>query len=244
MLGIATAYARLNRSEPNCGNGYVWVGKSLGPWPGFLTGWVTVVGIRHLLRLHQRDHGLGRCLIFANKAGLHSLAGIALDPTSTAVSHRRRPGDPPRPSPSWPSPACGRATRLQFALLVFEYAVLLVFCGWALVTGGHAVLAVWFNPFEISSGTPSPRAWSSRCSSSGAGTRPSASPRRRRAPSDAARGGFIALFAMLGLFLFASVAFQREMSLAELVRTAPRRCRTSATELAAEPLGHACPWSR
>jgi amino acid transporter len=44
VLGIATAYARLNRSEPNCGNGYTWVGKTLGPWPGFLTGWVTIVG--------------------------------------------------------------------------------------------------------------------------------------------------------------------------------------------------------
>src|SRR5919198_4016924 len=44
ILGIALAYARLNRSEPNCGNGYTWVGRSIGPWPGFLTGWVVVVG--------------------------------------------------------------------------------------------------------------------------------------------------------------------------------------------------------
>src|SRR6478735_6532751 len=32
ILGIASGYARLNRVEPNCGNSYVWVGRSLNPW--------------------------------------------------------------------------------------------------------------------------------------------------------------------------------------------------------------------
>lgn len=31
ILGIAGAYSRLNRVEPNAGNGYVWVGRSLTP---------------------------------------------------------------------------------------------------------------------------------------------------------------------------------------------------------------------
>jgi len=44
MIGIAGAYARLNRSEPNCGAGYTWVGRTLGPWLGFLAGWIPVVG--------------------------------------------------------------------------------------------------------------------------------------------------------------------------------------------------------
>jgi amino acid transporter len=56
-----------------------------------------------------------------------------------------------------------------------------------------------------------------------------------KSPGDAARGGLIALFAMLGLFLFASVAFQREMSLAELVRNGPQALPYLGEKLAAEP---------
>jgi amino acid transporter len=173
-------------------------------------------------------------LAFANKAGLRSLAGIALDPTSTGVCT-----------------AVGlvillaltvlavtgvrSATRFQFALLVFEYAVLLGFCGWALVTGDHAVSLSWFNPFEISSGTHFAQGmvlavfffwgWDAAFSVN----------EETKDPGDSARGGLIALFAMLGLFLFASVAFQREMSLAELVRNGPQALPYLGEKLAAEP---------
>ncbi|WP_030677675.1 APC family permease [Streptomyces cellulosae] len=233
VLGIATAYARLNRSEPNCGNGYVWVGKALGPWPGFLTGWVTLVGSVIFCAYTSAIMG-SVVLIFANKAGLRSLAGIDLDPTSTGVTT-----------------AVGlvillaltalavtgvrAATRFQFALLIFEYAVLLAFCGWALITGDHAVSLSWFNPFEISSGTAFAQGmvlavfffwgWDAAFSVN----------EETKSPGDAARGGLIALFAMLGLFLFASVAFQREMSLAELVRNGPQALPYLGEKLAAEP---------
>ncbi|MGX1365665.1 amino acid transporter [Streptomyces canus] len=233
VLGIATAYARLNRSEPNCGNGYVWVGKSLGPWPGFLTGWVTLVGSVIFCAYTSAIMG-SVVLAFANKAGLHSVAGIALDPTSTGVTT-----------------AVGlvillaltalavtgvrAATRFQFALLVFEYTVLLAFCGWALITGDHALSLSWFNPFEISSGTSFAQGmvlavfffwgWDAAFSVN----------EETKSPGDAARGGLIALFAMLGLFLFASVAFQREMSLAELVRNGPQALPYLGEKLAAEP---------
>ncbi|MFJ9147612.1 APC family permease [Streptomyces sp. NPDC102270] len=233
VLGIATAYARLNRSEPNCGNGYVWVGKSLGPWPGFLTGWVTLVGSVIFCAYTSAIMG-SVVLAFVNKAGVHSLAGIALDPTSTGVTT-----------------AVGlvillgltalavtgvrAATRFQFALLVFEYTVLLAFCGWALITGDHALSLSWFNPFEISSGTTFAQGmvlavfffwgWDAAFSVN----------EETKSPGDAARGGLIALFAMLGLFLFASVAFQREMSLAELVRNGPQALPYLGEKLAAEP---------
>jgi len=233
VLGIATAYARLNRSEPNCGNGYVWVGRALGPWPGFLTGWVTLVGSVIFCAYTSAIMG-SVVLAFANKAGLHRLAGITLDPTSTGVTT-----------------AVGlvillgltalavtgvrSATRFQFALLIFEYAVLLAFCGWALVTGDHAVSLSWFNPFEISSGTAFAQGmvlavfffwgWDAAFSVN----------EETKTPGDAARGGLIALFAMLGLFLFASVAFQREMSLAELVRNGPQALPYLGEKLAAEP---------
>jgi amino acid transporter len=233
VLGIALAYARLNRSEPNCGNGYTWVGRSLGPWPGFLTGWVTLVGSVIFCAYTSAIMG-SVVLAFANKAGLRSLAGIALDPTSTGVCT-----------------AVGLvillaltalavtgvrgATRFQFGLLVFEYAVLLGFCAWALVTGDHAVSLSWFNPFEISSGTAFAQGmvlavfffwgWDAAFSVT----------EETKDPGDSARGGLIALFAMLGLFLFASVAFQREMSLAELVHNGPQALGYLGEKLAAEP---------
>ncbi|MGC0207711.1 APC family permease [Streptomyces levis] len=233
VLGIALAYARLNRSEPNCGNGYTWVGRSLGPWPGFLTGWVTLAGSVVFCAYTSAIMG-SVVLLFANKAGLRRLAGVALDPGSTAIST-----------------AVGlvillalsalavtgmrAATRFQFALLVFEYAVLLGFCGWALLTGDHAFSLSWFNPFEIPSGTAFAQGlvlavfffwgWDAAFSVT----------EETRSPGDSARGGLIALFAMLGLFLFASVAFQREMSLAELVRNGPQALPYLGEKLAAEP---------
>ncbi len=127
------------------------------------------------------------------------------------------------------------ATRFQFALLVFEYAVLLAFCGWALITGDHAFSLSWFNPFEISSGKTFAQGmvlavfffwgWDAAFSVN----------EETKSPGEAARGGLIALFAMLGLFLFASVAFQREMSLAELVTNGPQALPYLGEKLAAEP---------
>lgn len=233
VLGIATAYARLNDSEPNCGNGYVWVGKSLGPWPGFLTGWVTVVGTMIFLAYTSAITG-SVVLIFANKAGLHRLAGIALDPASTGVS--TFVGLVVLAAVTVLAVTGVRsATRLQFGLLVFEYAVLLVFCTWALVTGRQEFSLSWFNPFEISSGTAFAQGlvlavfffwgWDAAFSVT----------EETKSPGDAARGGFIALFAMLGLFLFASVAFQREMSLPELIENGPQALPYLGAKLAAEP---------
>ncbi|MDX3800168.1 APC family permease [Streptomyces sp. AK04-3B] len=233
VLGIATAYARLNRSEPNCGNGYTWVGKTLGPWPGFLTGWVTVVGSVVFCAYTSAVMG-SVVLIFADKAGLHSLAGIALDPSSTGVS--TAVGLVLLLGLTAIAVTGTRATtRFQFALLLFEYAVLLGFCGWALITGDQSFSLSWFNPFEIADGTAFAQGmvlavfffwgWDAAFSVT----------EETRKPDDAARGGLIALFAMLGLFLFASVAFQREMSLAELIRNGPQALPYLGQKLAAEP---------
>ncbi|MFJ3206868.1 APC family permease [Streptomyces flaveolus] len=233
VLGIALAYARLNRSEPNCGNGYVWVGTSLSPWLGFLTGWVTVVGSIVFCAYTSAVMG-SVLLILANRTGVHTLAGVALDPTSTGIST-----------------AVGLvvllvlavltvtgtrvATRFQFGLLVFEYVVLLALCGWAVVTGDHAFSLSWFDPFAISDGTAFAQGmvlavfffwgWDAAFSVT----------EETRSPGDSARGGLIALFAMLGLFLFASVAFQREMSLAELIHNGPQALPYLGEKLAAEP---------
>src|SRR5262249_16889848 len=40
MLAIAFAYHRLNMWEQNCGASYVWVGRAINPYLGFMVGWI------------------------------------------------------------------------------------------------------------------------------------------------------------------------------------------------------------
>ncbi|MDI3420057.1 APC family permease [Streptomyces luteolus] len=227
IFGIAAAYTRLSRDEPNMGSGYVWVGKSLGPWLGFLTGWVTLVGTVIFMAYTSAVTG-SVVLQFATKAGLR------VDPNSTALST-----------------AVGlcvlaavtvtavtgvrKATRFQTWLLVFEYAVLLVFCGLALATGAHGFQWSWLNPFAISDGTSFAQGlvlavfffwgWDAAFSVT----------EETKDVRDVGRGGFIALFAMLALFLFGSVAFLRELSVPELIAKGPQGLTYLGERLAAEP---------
>ncbi|MDG4862031.1 APC family permease [Streptomyces sp. T-3] len=233
IIGIAAAYARLNRSEPNMGSGYVWVGKSLGPWFGFLTGWVTLVGTMIFMAYTSAVTG-SVLLQFADKAGLHSLLGLNLDPNSTALSTVLGLGVLIAVTVTAIT-GVRRATRFQTWLLVFEYAVLLVFCGWALATGGHAFDWSWFNPFAIGDGTSFAQGlvlavfffwgWDAAFSVT----------EETKDTRDVGRGGFIALFTMLALFLYGSVAFQREMSLPELIAQGPQGLTYLGAKLAAEP---------
>ena len=44
MLGIALSYRRLNRWHVNCGATYVWAGRAITPYLGFVVGWIMVLG--------------------------------------------------------------------------------------------------------------------------------------------------------------------------------------------------------
>jgi len=44
MLIIANAYRRLNQWNASCGATFEWVGRTINPYLGFLTGWVMVIG--------------------------------------------------------------------------------------------------------------------------------------------------------------------------------------------------------
>ncbi|HUC57648.1 MAG TPA: APC family permease [Streptosporangiaceae bacterium] len=44
MLIIANAYRRLNLWNANCGASFEWVGRSINPYLGFMTGWLMVTG--------------------------------------------------------------------------------------------------------------------------------------------------------------------------------------------------------
>jgi amino acid transporter len=234
ILGIALAYARLNRSEPNCGNGYTWVGRSIGPWPGFITGWVVIVGNVIFMAYTGAITG-SVVLTFLNKLGLHEVLGVDLDPTSTALS--TAVGLTALVAVTVTAVTGVRsASRLQMVLLVFEYAVLALFCVLALVKGEHEVSLAWFNPFEIGSMKQLAQGlvlavfifwgWDAAFTVN----------EESKDPRDVARGGLVALVTMLGLFLLAAVAFQRVMGQDELVQNGPQALPYLGAKLAAEPL--------
>lgn len=234
ILGIALAYSRLNRAEPNCGNGYTWVGRSIGPWAGFITGWVVLVGSIVFMAYTEAITG-SVVLQFLNKLGVHSLLGLTLDPNSTALSTAL--GLLVLLAVTLTAVTGVRsAARFQLGLLIFEYAVLLVFCVLSLVQGEQSFSLDWFNPFAI--GSPLALAqglvlavfifwgWDSAFSVN----------EESKDARDAARGGLMALFVMLGMFLLAAVSFERVMGQEELARNGPQALLYLGTKLASEPL--------
>ncbi|MFF3593849.1 APC family permease [Kitasatospora indigofera] len=233
ILGIALSYSRLNRTEPNCGNGYTWVGRALNPWLGFLTGWVILVANVVFMAYTSAVSGMV-VLQFANKAGLHSLLGIALDPTSTAVT--TVVGLVALVAVTVTAVTGVRsATRFQWVLLAFEYTVLLLFCGWALVSGTQEFSFSWLNPFAIGSFHSLAQGlvlavfvfwgWDAAFTVN----------EETRSASDASRGGLIALLAMLGLLVFAAISFQRVMDTRALVEQGPQALTYLGSSLSSEP---------
>ncbi|WP_407992064.1 APC family permease [Kitasatospora sp. CMC57] len=234
VLGIAVAYGRLNRVEPNAGNSYTWVGRTLNPWLGFLTGWVNIVGTIVFMAYTTAVTG-SAVLQLALEAGLHSVAGLALDPDSTLqttvlglvvlaaatlVAIR----------------GLALAARLQKYLLVFEYAVLLGFCGWGLLVGDQPFSLEWFNPFAIPSMDALAQGmvlavfcyWGFESVFTVA--------EEVHDPKDASRGGIFALVMMLLLFVLAGTAFQRVLPLDELADNGAQGLTYFGAKLADQPL--------
>ena len=128
-------------------------------------------------------------------------------------------GVPGSRSPSRPSPASARRPpadraaglrvrrRSSSTSSVFEYVVLLGFCGYGIVTGPHACGLSWFDPFAIPSASALAQGlilsvfcyWGFEAAFS--------VNEEVREPRDASRAGFITLLTMLALFLFDSIAF-------------------------------------
>ncbi|WP_138909836.1 APC family permease [Streptomyces chryseus] len=234
VLGIASAYARLNRSEPNMGSGYVWVGRSLSPWLGFLVGWIGLVATVVFLSYTTAVTG-SALLQLARLAGLDAVAGLTPDPDSTAQSTAL--GILVLVAVTLTAVTGLRsAANLQKYLLVFEYAVLLAFCGYGLVVGPHPFSLDWLNPFTIPSGQALAQGlilsvfcyWGFESSFS--------VNEEVRDPADASKAGLITLFTMLGLFLLGSFAFQRVLSQDELAGNGAQGLAFLGDRLADQPL--------
>ncbi|WP_329125786.1 APC family permease [Streptomyces sp. NBC_01465] len=234
ILGIAGAFVRLNKVEPNAGNGYVWVGRSLSPWLGFLTGWVNIVGTVVFLAYTTAVTG-SALLQLIGKAGLHHALGLTLDPNSTAqttvlgmlvlaaVTLTAVSG-------------IHTAARFQTGLLIFEYAVLIGFCGYGLIAGSHPFSLDWFNPFAIPSLSGLAQGMLLSVFAYWGFDAAFTVTEEVRDPRQASRGGMITLFTMLGLFLLGSTAFQRVLSQDELAGHGAEALTYFGDRLASEPL--------
>jgi amino acid transporter len=234
VLGIAGAYSRLNRVEPNAGNGYVWVGRSLSPWLGFMVGWVNIVATVAFLAYTTAVTG-SALIQLAGEAGVHRIGGLALDAGSTAQTTAL--GIFVLVAVTVTAVTGVRtAARLQTGLLVFEYVVLLGFCGYGIVTGPHAFSLSWFDPFAIPSASALAQGlilsvfcyWGFEAAFS--------VNEEVREPRDASRAGFITLLTMLTLFLLGSIAFQRVLSEPELVGHGAQGLAYFGGRLASQPL--------
>ncbi|MEU1406552.1 APC family permease [Streptomyces sp. NPDC005728] len=234
VLGIAGAYSRLNRVEPNAGNGYAWVGRSLSPWLGFMVGWVNFAASLAFLAYTTAVTG-SALLQLAGRAGLDRIGSLALDPGSTAQT--TAVGIVVLVAVTLTAVTGVRtAARLQTWLLVFEYVVLLGFCGYGIVTGPHPFRLSWFDPFAIPSATALAQGlllsvfcyWGFEAAFT--------VNEEVRDPRDASRAGLITLVTMLGLFLLGSVAFQRVLSGDELAGHGAEGLAYFGDRLASQPL--------
>jgi amino acid transporter len=218
MLGIAVAYAYLNREEPNCGTSYVWLRKAFNPWIGFLTGFIGVAA--SVVFLAYGAPLAGQITVSLIRAvGVHTIAGIQVDPsnnfqntivgllwlalvTSLAVRGTQV------------------AARVQVALVGIEIAIVGVI-GVVAITVGKAspVRLEWFNPLQV----PSPAllisglvltvyvfwGWDSAFNVN----EETANPRQ------AARAGFATIIVVLAMFVFAAIMFLRALTSKELLHS-------------------------
>ncbi|MEU5849741.1 APC family permease [Saccharopolyspora shandongensis] len=215
IAGIAFAFAKLNEYDRNCGTTYVWVGKVLGPWWGYIIGWVmlasSIIFLAYAAPL-AGDYGLQTLVAFgvdgvaALNPGLYQLVATVTGVVLLAGL-------------TWLA-ACGIdiCAKYQKVLVVIEAGTVAFFCGWALLDGDAAEFSwSWFSPTVF----PSPSVLAAGLvlsvymywgwEAAFAVTEETAD---RRASS---RGGFTTLLIVLALFLFASVSFQKAITPEELV---------------------------
>ncbi|MGW6917258.1 APC family permease [Kitasatospora sp. NPDC054939] len=234
VLAIAVGYGRLNAAEPDAGSSYHWVGRLLSPWLGFLTGWLNTVGTVVFMAYTTTVTG-SSIIQLLDLAHVRSVAGLRLDADSTVqctllgllvligaalVAVR----------------GLAMAARLQKALLVFEYAVLLGFCGYGLFAGDRPFSLQWYNPFDIPSFDALAQGmvlavfcyWGFESVFSVG--------EEVRDPRDASRGGLLALVVMMLMFLLAGTAFQRVLPPEELADNGAHGLTYFGAQLAQQPL--------
>lgn len=133
MLGIAFAYQRLNRWEPSAGATYTWVARVFNPYLGFLSGWMILLYYTLGTTTLTIPAGVYTLELLApsriNEHWAVFLAGAAwnLVITAFAVSGLKL------------------VARLEWIVVVFQYAVLLTVAAVALRALAHGQAAAHFS---------------------------------------------------------------------------------------------------
>jgi amino acid transporter len=143
MLAIAFAYHRLNLWEQNCGASYVWVGRAINPYLGFMVGWIMLVG--WILATVSDILPLGPAVLSVFGANPSSQWGTVISATILGVGVT-----------IISILGIQFTARFQMAIAAIEYAILLVFSGIAIyaVFFGHWAGTVhptlaWLNPSGV-----------------------------------------------------------------------------------------------
>ncbi len=147
MLFIAAGYFYLNRADPDCGTSFTWATRTLGPIPGWLTGWTIIIADLVVMPSLAQITGSYVFLLFgadgpAGNKYWTMLIGVIFILLMTLI--------------------CVIGIELnaktQVGLLAAELIILLVFSAVALykVFNGNIAGSVhpswsWVNPFEITS---------------------------------------------------------------------------------------------
>jgi amino acid transporter len=143
MLAIAFAYHRLNMWEQDCGGAYVWVGRSINPYIGFMVGWIMLAG--WVLATVSDILPLGPNVLSIFGADPSSQLGTAVSATIlgavvTAISVI----------------GIQLTARFQMAIAAVEYVIILIFCGigfWAVFIahwdGTVRPSAEWLSPSGV-----------------------------------------------------------------------------------------------
>ena len=138
MLIIANAYRRLNMWNANCGASFEWVGRSISPYLGFLTGWLMIAA--YITGAVSGVEVIGPSVLTVFKASSASpwpdiwiATGVSMIMLIIAIIGIRL------------------TAQTQVGMAVVEYAILILFAIWGLVevlrhaAGTFPVSSGWFS---------------------------------------------------------------------------------------------------
>jgi amino acid transporter len=78
MLLIASAYAYMNRADPDCGTSFTWVTRAMGPRLGWLTGWAIVAADIVVMATLAYIAGVYTFLLFGWESAAESLFAVSI----------------------------------------------------------------------------------------------------------------------------------------------------------------------
>src|ERR1700741_3475385 len=144
MLFIAVSYYHLNHADPDCGTTFSWATRAIGPYAGWMGGWVILATDILVMPGLAQIAGTYSCHLFGfDQPSVFAVTaiGVAFIVAMTAICYL----------------GIQLSAHTKKVLLAAEVFILLIFAAVALdkVYSGHAdgtrVALAWFNPFTIDS---------------------------------------------------------------------------------------------